>query len=112
MYWKDEMDRREQERKLKNRIESGFFSYGRITQCDDYFFFTGAMCSVPGLQHCEDNHEVTEVLKKARVIRTTTDPEMCATWVYFKSLKAAHNFIDRLNEYIRKNHNKCKECGK
>lgn len=68
------------------------------------YWFECAMVSAcePLLDSCEDNHDVEERLRKARVIQSQdeTDSEMCALVVRFKTEAQGAAFIARLNSYL------------
>lgn len=70
------------------------------------YSFAGAMITTcaPLLDDCEDNYDVTELLKKKHVVRkgTEDDPESCSVYFYFKTKKAAQSFIERFNKFLRK----------
>lgn len=69
-----------------------------------HFWFEAAMVSTfPGIfDHCGDNYEVEDVLRKAGVIhkKNQTDTESCALVINFKSRKSAEKFIERLNKWL------------
>lgn len=70
------------------------------------WYFTGAMISTlsPLIDHLYDNHDFERLLRKHKVLHKNsfTDTESCQFWAYFSSEKAAHNFIDRLNKFLKK----------
>ena len=84
------------------------FSYDHITDIDygsgtEYFFDSSLswLFRKKGIGSFEDNYEVENALVKARVIqRRQCDSESCAFVANFKTKKAAHNFIDRLNKWV------------
>jgi signal transduction histidine kinase len=55
--------------------------------------------------HCEDNYEVEQILRKAKVLtaKSSVDTESCALVVNFSTKNAATAFISRLNKYIESN---------
>lgn len=80
----------------------------RRDYCDDEYryYFSGAMVSTcsPLLDDCDDNHDVTRLLKKHKVVRkgTMCDPESCSVYFNFKTKSAAQSFIKRLNTFLHK----------
>jgi hypothetical protein len=81
---------------------------------DDYAYtFSGAMVSTcePLLDDCEDNHDVTRLLKKKHVVRkgTESDPESCSVYFYFKTKSAAQSFIKRLNKFLAKRYDESRK---
>lgn len=59
---------------------------------------------IPLFNHCQSNHDVETLLTKARVIGIDdkSDTESEEFVIRFRDRKAAHDFIDRLNDYIEK----------
>lgn len=82
--------------------------YDTGTEYTHRYSFNGAMVSAcsPLLDDCDDNYDVTRLLKKEHVVRkgTQCDPESCSVYFNFKTKKSAHSFIDRLNKFLRKRH--------
>jgi len=75
--------------------------------------FTAAMivtCS-PLFDDCEDNYEVAEKLKKAKVIgkNDEDDTESCQMFIYFKDKSAGKRFLNRLNKYLKTKAQKLEE---
>jgi hypothetical protein len=68
-------------------------------------WFECAMISTchPVFDACSDNHDVEQVLRKARVIgrHDQTDTESCALVVNFRTVSQGRAFIRRLNKYLR-----------
>lgn len=66
--------------------------------------FAAAMVSTcrPLLDDCDDNYDVTDKLKAAKVISrgNSTDPESCCTYVYFRDKRMGLSFVRRLNKYL------------
>ena len=76
------------------------------------WYFGCAMISTcsPAFDHLEDNYEVYEELSTAGVIHhrnTCMEAESCELYGDFFSQKAANNFIDRLNDYLKYLEEKC-----
>jgi len=76
--------------------------------CGEYglkqWTFNAAMVSSYGavFADCEDNYEVTDVLRKAKVLgkNDKDDPESCCSYFYFESKRDAQAFLRRLNRYM------------
>jgi hypothetical protein len=70
------------------------------------YTFTAAMISScePIFDACESNHEVEDLLRKKKIIRTgkgcMTDSESCQMFVCFKRKDGVNSFIKRLNKYL------------
>lgn len=57
---------------------------------------------------CDDNHDVTSLLERERVVgkNDTSDPEMCCSYFYFTTKRNAEAFIARLNKFCQKRLNR------
>ena len=68
------------------------------------WYFTAAMVSTcsPVLDACNDNYDVRDLLKKARVITqgNDEDSESCQMFVNFRDKRMGLSFIRRLNAYL------------
>ena len=67
----------------------------------------------PIFDKCDNNHDVEDVLREAKVIsaRNQTDSESCALVVRFSSQDSADAFIWRLNTYLVDRGKKFQEAG-
>ena len=83
------------------------FTKSDIFNIEGDLYFSCAMVSTcsPVFDHCDDNHEVENELRAAKVLtaRNQTDTESCEMVVLFSNEKSAVNFINRLNTYLEKN---------
>ena len=68
------------------------------------WYFTAAMVSTcsPLLDDCDDNYEVRDRLKAAKVISrgNDEDSESCQMFVNFRDKRMGLSFVRRLNKYL------------